>query len=114
MTGRVLCVDDDEQVRGLIQRGLDSAGHECIPAATASLPIQAMAHGGHQELDGAQGVELRFTVTAGDGVRGGTGEHAEKERSGVCQDKTGSGGKEAKDASLQVFPAAPGEPDEKQ
>ena len=35
MTGRVLCVDDDEQVRGLIQRVLDSAGHECVPAATA-------------------------------------------------------------------------------
>jgi putative two-component system response regulator len=36
MTGRVLCVDDDEQVRTMIQRVLDSAGHECVPAATAT------------------------------------------------------------------------------
>ena len=35
MTGRVLCIDDDRQVRELIQRVLDSAGHECVPAATA-------------------------------------------------------------------------------
>jgi putative two-component system response regulator len=36
MTGRVLCVEDDEQVRGMIQRVLGSAGHECVPAATAT------------------------------------------------------------------------------
>ena len=35
MTGRVLCIDDDEQVRELIRSVLDSAGHECVPAATA-------------------------------------------------------------------------------
>ena len=35
MTGRVLCVDDDEQVRGLIARVLASAGHECVAAANA-------------------------------------------------------------------------------
>ena len=35
MTGRVLCIDDDEQIRALITSVLDAAGHECVPAATA-------------------------------------------------------------------------------
>jgi len=35
MTGRVLCVDDDAQVRGVIARVLQSAGHECVAAADA-------------------------------------------------------------------------------
>jgi len=35
VTGRVLCIDDDRHVRELIQRVLDSAGHECVSAATA-------------------------------------------------------------------------------
>jgi putative two-component system response regulator len=34
--GRILCVDDDEQVRRFIARILDSAGHECVPAANAA------------------------------------------------------------------------------
>jgi putative two-component system response regulator len=34
MTGRVLCVDDDVQVRKLIARVLDDAGHECLSAGT--------------------------------------------------------------------------------
>jgi CheY-like chemotaxis protein len=29
----ILCVDDDEHVRRFIARVLDSAGHECVPAA---------------------------------------------------------------------------------
>ena len=33
-TGRVLCVDDDEQIRRLITRVLVDAGHECVPAAS--------------------------------------------------------------------------------
>lgn len=32
---RILCVDDDEHVRRMITRVLDSAGHECVPAADA-------------------------------------------------------------------------------
>jgi cyclic di-GMP phosphodiesterase len=32
MTGRVLCVDDDEAVRGLITRVLGAAGHSCVAA----------------------------------------------------------------------------------
>ena len=35
MSGRVLCVDDDAQVRTLITRVLQGAGHECIAAADA-------------------------------------------------------------------------------
>jgi cyclic di-GMP phosphodiesterase len=35
MTDRVLCIEDDRQVRELIHRVLDSAGHECVSAATA-------------------------------------------------------------------------------
>jgi putative two-component system response regulator len=34
MTGRVLCVDDDVQVRELIARVLGGAGHECVPAGS--------------------------------------------------------------------------------
>lgn len=30
---RILCVDDDEQVRTLIRRVLDQAGHDCVAAA---------------------------------------------------------------------------------
>jgi putative two-component system response regulator len=33
--GRILCVDDDAQVRGVIGRVLRSAGHECVPAGDA-------------------------------------------------------------------------------
>src|SRR5579884_1162997 len=35
MTDRILCVDDDAQVRALIRRVLDGAGHECVSAADA-------------------------------------------------------------------------------
>lgn len=34
--GRILCVDDDEQVRRFIAGVLDPAGHECVPAASAA------------------------------------------------------------------------------
>ena len=34
-TARVLCVDDDVQVRGVIARVLESAGHECVCAGDA-------------------------------------------------------------------------------
>ena len=43
MTGRVLCVDDDEQVRGLITRVLESAGHECVAAANADEARELLA-----------------------------------------------------------------------
>lgn len=35
MTGRILCVDDDAHVRGVIARVLQGAGHECVAAADA-------------------------------------------------------------------------------
>ena len=43
MTGRVLCVDDDAQVRGVIARLLESAGHECVAAGDAD-EARALLH----------------------------------------------------------------------
>jgi cyclic di-GMP phosphodiesterase len=64
MTGRVLCVDDDVQVRALIARVLTGAGHECVAAGSADEARVLLAQGSFAavlcdiNLPGASGLEL--------------------------------------------------------
>ena len=62
--GRILCVDDDEQVRTLIARVLDSGGHECVAAADVEEARALLAEGRFHavlcdiDLPGESGLEL--------------------------------------------------------
>jgi len=61
---RILCVDDDAQVRRFIARVLGSAGHECVPAATAAQARVLLAEKPFAavlcdiNLDGESGLDL--------------------------------------------------------
>ena len=64
MTGRVLCVDDDERVRSFITRVLDEAGHEVVEAADADEARRLLAESGFSavlcdiNLPGSSGLDL--------------------------------------------------------
>lgn len=62
--GPILCVDDDEQVRRFIARVLDTAGHECVAAASTAEARRLLAEKSFAavlcdiNLPGESGLEL--------------------------------------------------------
>jgi len=60
----ILCVDDDEQARGLIVRMLSGSGHDCVSVANVEQAREALAGRSFSvvlcdiELPGASGLEL--------------------------------------------------------